>query len=452
MTATRIEPAATGAGLATPRRAVSGEGTLSVFRAESRKLQAQLSTRLLALICLLGPFAFAAVLSTQSASPADTVFGVWVHSSGFALPLVVLGFAGAWGFPLIAGIVAGDIFSSEDRYGTWKGVLTRSRTRGELFTGKLLAASAYSLTLAALLAISSLVAGLVFVGGQSLVGLSGTPISPGTCLLLVLASWALCLLPTLAYTALALMLSVVARNGIVGVIGPSVASLVMQLLLLIGSGVWMHTLLLSSATLDWYPLFVSHPYYAPLIAGCLVALVWIGVCLVVAWLNLRRRDFAGTPVTRRPGWTMPVRLVIAFAALIVLLAIAGSWGPTGVTARRLRASLSPSFNGLTVLQQRELGRTVPAGARLNLQTICARHGSTPTGPGDWSCTVTVFMPQVGANPFSQTPVTYDVSVNSDGCYKATAPPSFVGQQTMRAARGQSVVNPLFTIYGCFNIY
>jgi len=63
----------------------------NAYRAESRKLQAQLSTRLLALVCLLGPFAFAAVLSGQSASPADTLFGVWVHSSGFALPLVVLG-------------------------------------------------------------------------------------------------------------------------------------------------------------------------------------------------------------------------------------------------------------------------------------------------------------------------------------------------------------------------
>ena len=54
-------------------------------------------------------------------------------------------------------------------------------------------------------------------------------------------------------------------------------------------------------------------------------------------------------------------------------------------------------------------------------------------------------------PFQVTPVAYDVSVKSDGCYKADAPPSFVGQQMMRAARmARSVVNPLFTIYGCFN--
>jgi len=63
-----------------------------------------------------------------------------VHSSGFAVSLVVMGFAGQWGFPLIAGLVAGDQFASEDRHNTWKTILTRSRTRGELFAGKFLAA------------------------------------------------------------------------------------------------------------------------------------------------------------------------------------------------------------------------------------------------------------------------------------------------------------------------
>ncbi len=396
MSTTTLEPAPPPPARSGLRAGVSASGALGAFRAESRKLQAQLSTRLLALVCLVGPFAFAAVLSTQSASPADTLFGVWVHSSGFALSLVVLGFTGSWGFPLLAGVIAGDVFSSEDRYGTWKSVLTRSRTRAEMFAGKLLAASAYSLAMVVLLAISSLLAGLVFVGDQSLIGLSGTPISAGESLLLVLASWVLCLLPTLAFTALALLLSVAARNGIVGVIGPSIAGLAMQLLLLIGSGVWMHTLLLSSAVGDWHPLFVSPAFYGPVLAGCLVSLAWVVACLSAAWLILRARDFAGTPVTRRPGWVMPTRLVVAFAALIAVLAIAGGWGPTGVTPRRLRAALAPAFNDLTVRQQRLAGRPVPRGARLSLQTSCARHGSTPNGPGDWSCTVTVFTPQTGS--------------------------------------------------------
>jgi len=425
-------------------------GVWSVYRAERRKLATQLATRLLALICILGPFAFAGVLRIQTGSPADTLFGVWVHSSGFALSLVVLSFCGAWGFPVLAGVLAGDIFSSEDRYGTWKMVLTRSSTRRSLFAGKLLAAITFSVGLLVLLAISSLAAGLLLVGDGALVDLGGHTLSTGHSLALVLAAWLLNVLPMLAFTSLAVLLSIATRNGIVGVIGPALVDLVMQLLLLVGSGVWLHMLLAASAFQGWYALFTAHPYFGPLVIACIVSLIWIVASLVGSWLILRRRDFAGTPVSRRPGWVVPVRAAVGAAAVVAFLAIAGNWGPAGDTAAKLKASIEPAFNNLTLLQQRELGRTVAPGAKLNVLTSCSRRASTPAGPGDWVCTLDVFIPQPGAQPFQDTPVTYDVSVQSNGCYKAESPPSFVGQQTMKDAGGNQVVNPLFVIYGCFN--
>ncbi|MGO9498061.1 MAG: ABC transporter permease [Solirubrobacteraceae bacterium] len=432
---------------AAPRR---HGGVWSVYRAERRKLSTQLPTRLLALICVLGPFAFAGVLKIQTGSPADTLFGVWVHQSGFALSLVVLSFCGAWGFPVLAGILAGDIFASEDRYGTWKMVLTRSSTRRSVFAGKLLAAMTFSVGLLVLLAISSLAAGLLLVGDGALVDLGGRTLSTGHSVLLVLAAWLLNVLPMLAFTSLAVLLSIVSRNGIVGVVGPALVDLVMQLLLLVGSGVWLHMLLAASAFQDWYALFTAHPYFGPLVIACVVSVIWIVACLGGSWLIIRRRDFAGTPVSRRPGWVVPVRVAVGSAVLVAFLAIASNWGPAGDTAARLKASIDPSFNNLTILQQRELGRTVARGAKLTVLTNCSRRAATPTGPGDWICTLDVFIPQPGAEPFNQTPVTYDVSVQSNGCYKAESPPSFVGQQTMQDAKGNSVVNPLFVIYGCFN--
>lgn len=442
---------APGAGIALPADLRRGRGgTLNVYRAERRKLSSQLAVRLLALVCLLGPFAFAAVLKVQSGSPADDLFGVWVHSSGYALPLVILTFAGSWGFPLMGGIVAGDMFSSEDRYGTWKMVLTRSCTRGQLFAGKLLAAATFLMGLVALAAAASVLAGVVLVGNQPLVNLSGGLFSAGHALGLVLVSWLVCAPPALAFGSLAVLCSVASRNGIIGVLGPAIAALAMQLLLLVGVGISAHTLLVASAFSGWHPLFASHPFYGQLLIGLAVSLLWCVGCLTVSWLVLRRRDFAGSPVGRRQGWAVPVRVALAFAAVITLFALAGNWGPAGVTAARLQESLAPTFNNLTILQQRELGRVVPAGARLGIQPFCSRRGSTPNGPGDWVCTMNVFIPQPGAIPFQQTPVSYDVSVNSDGCYKAQSPPAFVGSQTMRDAQGQSIVNPLYTIYGCVN--
>jgi ABC-2 type transport system permease protein len=266
----------------------------------------------------------------------------------------------------------------------------------------------------------------------------------------VLVSWALCAVPTLAFTSLAVLFSVATRNGIMGVIGPALCALAMQLLLLVGSGIWAHALLLSSAFAGWHALFTARPYYGPVVVAVIVSLAWTVACLALSWWLLRSRDFAGVPAARRQGWRTPVAFALAIAGVIALLALAGNWGPVGVNASRLKASLTPTFNQLTLLQQRELGRDVPAGAKLNIVPTCSRRGSTPRGPGDWVCTMTVLVPQQGAVPFQPTPVTYDVSVQADGCYKAQSPPAFIGQQLMRDAAGHSVVNPLYTIYGCFN--
>jgi ABC-2 type transport system permease protein len=424
---------------------------LSVYRAERRKLLAQLSTRVLALVCVFGPLAFGAVLSQQSGVPADTLLGVWVHSSGYAVSLVVLGFGGYLGFPVLAGVLAGDLFSCEDRYGTWKTVLTRSRGRRDVFAGKVLAAGTLALALIALAMLSSLAAGLLLTGDQPLVGLGGNVISSGEGLWLALVSWLLNVPPLLAFVSLAVLFSVATRNGIVGVLGPVLVGLAMQLLELIGSGSWVHALLVASAFNDWHGLLSAPRFYAPLIVAVGVCGLWIVACLGASWLILRRRDFAGAPIARRPGWIVPARAVLAAAALIVVLGAATSLGPAAVTQARLEGSISTAFNNLTVLQQRELGRPVPRGARLKLHTICVRHAGKSQGPGDdWTCTMTVITPLPGFEPFLTTGVTYDVSAKSDGCYKAEAPPSFVGQQMMTLAHGRSAVNPLFVLYGCFD--
>ncbi len=238
-------------------------GLRGAFRAERRKLLAQVSTRALVLVCGLGPFAFAAVLSGQSGVPADTLLGASVHSSGYAFSLVVLGFAGYLGFPIMAGALAGDIFSSEDRYGTWKTILTRSRTRREVFAGKLLAATVLALGLLALATLSSLLAGFVFIGDQPLIGLGGTVIGSGEALWLVLAAWVVSAPALLGFAALAVLFSAAARNGIVGVLGPVLSAMVMQLLALVGTGAWMHTALLAGAFDDWHGLLGAPRFYLP---------------------------------------------------------------------------------------------------------------------------------------------------------------------------------------------
>lgn len=437
------------------RRAETGTSSrravLDVCKAERRKLTAQPAARALTLVCAVGPLVFAGVLSLQSGVPADTLLGVWVHSSGYAVSFVVLGFGGYLGFPVLAGVLGGDIFSSEDRYGTWKSLLTRSRSRDELFAGKCLALLVLATGLLGIAAASSLIAGLLFTGGQPMVGLGGNLLSSGEAFWLDLASWGLTLPPLLAFASIAVLLSVATRNGILGVLGPVLVGLVMQLLALVGSGSWMHVLLVASAFADWHGLLGDPGFYAPALIGTAVSIAWIAACLGGSWLILARRDFAGPPVSRRAGWVPTLRVVGIGVAAIVLLGLAGGLGPPAITRARLQASMTSAFQRLTRLQQRELGHSVPGATGLDLHTRCYRHAGAGSGPGDdWSCTITILRSVPGAELFRTTPVTYDMSVKSEGCWKAQAPPSFVGQQTMTDAHRRSVVNPLFSIYGCFD--
>ena len=268
-------------------------GLSSVWRWELAKLARQWRVWVVTLLCVGAPLLIAAAVKVQSAVPQDTLFGQWLHESGFALPLVVLGFAGQWVLPLLTSIVSGDIFSSEDRFGTWKTVLTRSRTRAELFAGKLLAALTYTVVMLVLLTSSSLGAGAL-LGTQPVVGLSGQLVSGAHAFALVAASWATQLPPLLAFAALAVLLSVATRSSPIGMGGPLLVGLVMQLLTLIDMPQPLRETFLATPFASWHGLWVQPSYYGPFRQGLVTSAVWFVVCAIAAWVIFRRRSIAAS--------------------------------------------------------------------------------------------------------------------------------------------------------------
>jgi ABC-2 type transport system permease protein len=153
-------------------------------------------------------------MRVQSGMPEDTLFGRSVNESGFAVPLVVLGFAAFWLLPLLTSIVGGDLFSAEDRYGTWTTVLTRSRSRAELFGGKVVAALGFASLAIAALAVSSAIAGLLVIGQQPLVDCQA--LLPKAALRVGFA-WVSVLPRCSASTAIAVLASVWTRSSAAGV-------------------------------------------------------------------------------------------------------------------------------------------------------------------------------------------------------------------------------------------
>jgi ABC-2 type transport system permease protein len=281
------------AGTADTRSARVPAGLGAAVRWEARKLRAQLRTKALLAGTILAPVAVVVIVAAQSRPPKDSLFGRFSTENGYAMALLVLGFASQWLLPLVTAIVAGDIFASEDQHGTWKTVLTRSVSRSRLFWAKALVAVVFGLLALVLLGAATIGASLLLVGHQPLIGLSGQVVEPGRALALVAASWATMAPPLVAFTCLALLFSVWSRNAAVGIAGPVVLGMVMQLVGSLGGIEAVRPFLLTTPFEAWHGLLAEPRFTGPLLDGLVTSAVWSVVTLAAAFLVLRRRDITG---------------------------------------------------------------------------------------------------------------------------------------------------------------
>jgi ABC-2 type transport system permease protein len=273
-----------------PRAGRPRPGMRHVLGWEARKLAAQGRTRWTLLAVLLAPIAIVFIINGQGRPPKDTLYGRYIHHSGFAVALLVLGFAAQWVLPLLTAIVAGDIFASEDQHGTWKTVLTRSASRAQLFWAKTIAAVTFAVLVLVVLGASTILSSVVIVGHQPLVGLTGQLIPSGTAARLVVFSWATALAPMLGFTCLALLLSIRTRNPAFGIAAPVVLGMIMQLVGTLGGVEAIRPLLLTTPFESWHGLLAQDRFYGPLTSGLIVSAVWCAVTLAAGFLLLRRRD------------------------------------------------------------------------------------------------------------------------------------------------------------------
>jgi len=272
---------------------MSLRGVRTVAGVELSKLAFQLKARLVLAVCAAGPFAFAVVMRVQDSLPSDTLFGRSVKESGFATPLVILGFASLWGFPAISSVVGGDLFSSEDRFGTWKTVLTRGRSRAEVFAGKVLVAIGFAWLALAVLAASSIAAGVLVLGSGPLIDLSGVLRPAPEALRLVCLAWVSAILPIGAWASCAVMVSIVTRSSPAGIGLPVLAALTMQLSTLVDGAEIGRRLLLTSAFDAWHVLLTEPASYRPVLDASIVSISYALVSLAMAYWTLQRRDIGG---------------------------------------------------------------------------------------------------------------------------------------------------------------
>jgi ABC-2 type transport system permease protein len=420
------------------------------YRFELVKLVSQWRIRLLVLACWIAPAFFVAAVSQQSTLPSDTLFGRWMHATGWAGALVMLGFAGTWALPLLTSVVAGDVFASEDRLGTWRHLLVAVRSPRRIFAAKALASLTVILLLVAGLACSSTAGGIVAVGNQPLAGLDGHLLTPADAAGKVLLAWVCVLAPTLALAAIGLLGSVTLGRSPMGLLLPALVALAMQLAQMMPLPVAVRLALPSYAFIAWNGLFTSPMQLGPLLIGIGVSLLWAVTATVLAYVLFLRRDFTNPTYDgsgRRAVIAAGLPLAGLVAVTVAVLASASGASGSGIEQDKVQRSVATAFAHLYRLQTEQLNRPAVTEAQLKATATCDK-GSVKVaaeGPGnDWRCVVSWHLPgiEVVGTAIYQLDLTPDGRFMADG----DGPKEVNGYFLVRTPTGDAP-NPLWQFDG-----
>ena len=390
------------------------------YRFELVKQFSPWRVRLLILACWLGPGIAVFGINQQSNLPSDTLFGRWMHTTGWAGPLVTLGFSGTWALPLLTSLVAGDVFASEDRLGTWRHLLVAVRSHRRIFAAKALASLTVILLLVAGLVASGIVGGLLAVGNKPLIGLDGHALAPGDAAGKVLLAWACALAPTLALAAIGLLGSVALGRSPMGLLLPVIVAFAMQLTQMLPLPVAVRLALPGYAFISWNGLFAQPQQLSPLLIGVAVSLAWAVVATALAYLLFLRRDFTNLTndgTGRRALTVGALPLAGLLAATIGLLAVSTGATGSGIDQDKVQQSVATAFGHLYRLQEQQLHRPAVTEAQLQTTASCAKSEglAAQEGPGnDWRCTVTWHIPGVAITGQA----IYQLDVTANGRYIA----------------------------------
>jgi ABC-2 type transport system permease protein len=420
------------------------------YRFELVKLVSQWRIRLLVLACWIAPALFVAAVSQQSSLPVDTLFGRWMHATGWAGPLVMLGFAGTWALPLLTSVVAGDVFAAEDRLGTWRHLLVAVRSPRRIFAAKAMASLTVILLLVAGLAASSTAGGIVPVGNQPLVGLDGHLLAPADAAGKVLLAWACVLAPTLALAAIGLLGSVALGRSPMGLLLPALVALAMQLAQMLPLPVAVRLALPGYAFIAWNGLFTSPAQLGPLLIGVAVSLTWAVTATALAYLLFVRRDFTNLAydgAARRAVTTGVLPLAGLLAVTVAVVAAASGATGSGTDQDKVERSLATAFAHLYRMQTGQLNRPAVTEAQLTATASCNKGGGRldAEGPGnDWRCVVSWHLPGTEA---AGTAI-YQLDIAADGRFVADGdgPKEVNGYFLVRTPIGDAP-NPLWQFDG-----
>ena len=129
------------------------------------------------------------------------------------------------------------------------------------------------------------------------------------------------------------------------------------------------------------------------------------------------------------------------------IAAASSCGHSPITSNRIEPAIETTFANLVELQAARMRLPPVSAPDFAVTAICRRQAAgADAGAGEWTCTL------VWQAPDRRTlRDTYDLFINTDGCYMATVSGESLGGPTLMTSDGTRIKNLLYAFEGCFDM-
>jgi ABC-2 type transport system permease protein len=228
---------------------------------------------------------------TSSSGPGGPPFLNQLAGNGVFLALVVLELAlTVLLLPLATAVVSGEAIAGEAGLGTLRGLLIVPAGRSRLLAVKYAAIAVYCLAGCLLLAVMSLIMGLILFPTGPVTLLSGNtiPLSAGVLRVLVLALYAAAAMISLG--ALGLAASTLTQHSVGAIAGLLVVVVASEICDQLPSLSAIHPFLPTHFWLEWDGLFTSPTDWSSILHGLVSFAVYAVIFFAVAWARLTSAD------------------------------------------------------------------------------------------------------------------------------------------------------------------
>lgn len=249
-----------------------------------------------ALLCLL-PTIVAGFVSARNIGPRPgegPAFLSAVLNNGALYPAAALAIVLPIFLPVSVALMGGEAIAGEANAGTLRYLLIRPVSRTRLLVAKLISIVVFVLGAVVIVALESLVVGLLLLGNErgSVISVSGANLTPTQVAYRMVLAVGFIGISMIGVAAIALFLSTVSDSPSGAALGALAGLVGSQILVTLAAASPVSPYLPTRYWLAWIDLFRDPILWREIERGVGIQLVYAGVFLALAWANLSSKDIA----------------------------------------------------------------------------------------------------------------------------------------------------------------